>query len=308
MQTIRSCVLAFGVVVAMVSSAGAQQAFKSPEEAGDALIAALRAGDVKAIIRVLGPDAAEITSSGDKVDDENTRKLVLAAYDAKHSITKNSTGQSFLTVGDNEFPLPIPLVEKDGSWRFDTVAGREEILYRRIGRNELATIEAALAYVDAQNDYAEMAPSGAGVYAQRIVSSPGKKDGLYWPTADGEPQSPLGEAVAAATLRGYRVGGPPAPFHGYYFKVLTRQGPTAAGGALNYIVKGKMMGGFALVAYPAQYGNSGVMTFLVNHNGDVFEKDLGARTPQIAGMMSSYNPDRTWRKVAVTEVESQPQK
>ena len=193
--------------VACLDSAGAQQAFKSPEEAGSALIAALRADDAKAFTRVLGPTADAILSSGDKVQDANTRKLVLEEYDAKHGITKDFTGRAFLTVGPEDYPLPMPMVEKDGTWKFDTVAGREEILYRRIGRNELATIQACLAYVDAQDEYAEKAFGGSnGVYAQRIVSSPGKKDGLYWPAAAGEQESPLGEAVAAATRRGYRVG------------------------------------------------------------------------------------------------------
>jgi hypothetical protein len=286
--------------VAVSSSAFAQQAFKSPNEATDALIAALRANDTKAIARILGRGSNEILSSGDSVQDAEMRKDVLAAYDAKHSIAKDKEGRSFLTVGNDEYPIPLPLVEKDGAWRFDTVGGREEILYRRIGRNELAAIQASLAYVDAQNDYADMAAGGPGVYAQRIVSRPGKKDGLYWPSAEGEKQSPLGEGVAAATRQGYRVG-TRAPFHGYYFKVLTRQGPTAPGGALNYIAGGKMIGGFALVAYPAQYGNSGVMTFMVNHQGQVFQKDLGPKTPQIAARMSSFSPDRTWQRVEAIE-------
>jgi hypothetical protein len=301
MRRTRSWTLAIGVIaaVAFVSSAAAQQAFKSPEEAADALIAALRANDTGAMTRVLGRGADEIMSSGDEVQDANTRKLALSAYDAKHSIVKDSRGRAFLTVGADDYPLPIPMVQKDGEWRFDTVAGREEILYRRIGRNELAAIQASLAYVDAQNDYAVMAPTGGtGIYAQRIVSSPGKKDGLYWPSAQGEPESPLGGAVAAATRRGYSVGSR-APYHGYYYKILTRQGTTAPGGAMNYIANGKMIGGFALVAYPAQYGNSGVMTFLVNHDGQVFQKDLGSRTERIASRMSSFNPDRTWAKVSV---------
>jgi hypothetical protein len=294
-----ACVVA-GLAI-LSAGASAQQAFKSPEEATDALIAALRSGDDKAVNRVLGRAGNEIISSGDDVQDANTRQLVLAAYDIKHSITKDAAGRAFLSVGANEYPLPIPVVEKDGAWRFDTVAGREEILYRRIGRNELAAIQASLAYVDAQNEYAEMAPTGGtGVFAQKIVSSPGKKDGLYWPAAAGEKQSPLGELVAAATARGYRTG-TRAPFHGYYYKILTRQGPTAPGGAVNYIAHGKMIGGFALVAYPAQYGNSGVKTFLVNHFGDVFEKDLGPGTAKIASRMTSFNPDRTWTKVTVED-------
>jgi DUF2950 family protein len=301
---LRSLALAIGVVTAaaFVSAAAAQEAFKSANDAANALMAALRSGDEKAMIRILGPGSRDLASSGDKVEDENMRKQVLAAYDAKNALVKDAAGRTFLAVGADGFPLPIPLVEKDGSWRFDIVAGREEILSRRVGRNELATIQAMLAYVDAQNEYAEMAPTGGrGVYAQRIVSSPGKKDGLYWPAAAGEPESPLGEAVASATRQGYRVGGARAPFHGYYYKVLTRQGPTAPGGAINYVAKGKMIGGFALVAYPAQYGNSGVMTFLVNHKGDVFQKDFGPKTAQIAPGMASFNPDHTWSKVVETQ-------
>lgn len=287
--------------VAVSSSiAFAQQAFKSPNEAIDALIAALRAGDNGSINLVLGPNGSQIVTSGDTVQDDNTRKLVLAAYDIKHSTTKDSLGRTFLTVGENEYPVPLPLVEKDGQWRFDAVAGREEILARRIGRNELGAIQASLAYVDAQHEYAEMAPNGGiGNYAQKIISEPGKKDGLYWPSAAGERESPLGPLVASATWQGYKVGGGRAPFHGYYYKILTRQGPTAPGGAFNYIANGKMIGGFALVAYPAIYGNSGVKTFLVNHSGDVYEKDLGPQTSKIVARMNAFNPDRTWQKVTV---------
>jgi hypothetical protein len=280
--------------VAVWSTAHAQQRFKTPQEAADALVAAARAGDASALVTVLGRDGAEIASSGDSVQDEESRKLFVAAYDIKHDI--NTAGdKAILLLGNRDWPFPIPLIKKGDTWEFDTVAGREEVLARRIGRNELATIQACLAYVDAQNEYTER-----GMYAQRIISSPNKKDGLYWPSAAGEPQSPLGEAVAVATLRGYRVGRVPVPFNGYYFKILTRQGATALGGELDYIIRGKMIGDFALVAYPAEYGNSGVMTFVVNHDGDVFEKDLGPRTPVIASRMTAYNPDRTWKKVVDT--------
>jgi hypothetical protein len=288
--------LAIGLTtaIAVCSTAQAQQRFKTPQEAGDALVAAARASDARGLVTVLGPEGAEIASSGDPVQDDETRKLFVAAYDIKHDV--NIAGdKAILILGNGDWPFPIPLIKKNDTWEFDTVAGREEVLARRIGRNELATIQACLAYVDAQNEYAQ-----SGVYAQRIISSPNKKDGLYWPSAAGEPQSPLGEAVATATLRGYRVGRAPIPFNGYYFKILTQQGPTAPGGELDYIIRGKMIGGFALVAYPAEYGNSGVMTFVVNHDGDVFEKDLGARTPVIASRMTEYNPDRTWKKVVDT--------
>lgn len=291
-------VLAIGLItaVAVWSPADAQQRFKTPQEAADALVTAARAGDARGLVTVLGNDGAEIASSGDPVQDEESRKLFVAAYDIKHDV--NIAGdKAILLLGNRDWPFPIPLVKKNDAWEFDTVAGREEVLARRIGRNELATIQACLAYVDAQNEYAKN-----GIYAQRIISSPNKKDGLYWPSAAGEPESPLGEAVATATLRGYRVGRVPIPFNGYYFKILTRQGATAPGGEIDYIIRGKMIGGFALVAYPAEYGNSGVMTFVVNHDGDVFEKDLGPRTPVIASRMTTYNPDRTWKKVVDTEL------
>jgi hypothetical protein len=293
--------LSFAVALglaALTQPAFAQQTYKSPEEAFGALVAAAKSGDASAFRSVLGPAGRELVSSGDPVDDDKIRTEFLAAYDAKNQIVKPSDTTALLVVGSNDFPVPIPLRQHDGGWRFDIVAAREEMLYRRIGRNELAAIQACLAYVDAQNEYAAKDRDQAfASYAQRIVSRPGKKDGLYWAAAEGEEQSPLGELVAQASKEGYRAGSG-APFHGYYYKVLTRQGPTSPGGALNYVVRGNMIGGFALVAWPARYGNSGVMTFLVNHEGTVFEKDLGPRTPAIASAMSAFNPDHTWKKVS----------
>jgi hypothetical protein len=284
----------------------AQQAFKTPDEAASALVGAAKSDDMKALVTVLGPDGEDILSSGDEVADAATRQKFVAAYDAKHQITMEGDNKAILVIGQDDFPLPIPLVRKNGMWRFDSAAGREEIVYRRIGENELDAIQASLAYVDAQNDYAEKDRTGAGVntYAQRIVSQPGKKDGLYWPTSPGEEESPLGDLVAQATTQGYRVGGGGrTPFHGYYFKVLTKQGPAAPGGELDYVVRGKMIGGFGLVAYPAEYRNSGVMTFIVNHAGTVFQKDLGPRTSELAGRMTAFNPDRTWKKVEPSALE-----
>ena len=306
MRTFRLATLAFGVAAflsAAIAVADAQQRFKTPEQAADALVAAARAGDRNTVTKLLGPGSADLISSGDPVQDANTRQEFLAAYDASHRVVTESGKPAILVVGQTDWPFPIPIVEKDGEWQFDTAAGREELLARRIGRNELATIQTALAYFDAQNEYAEVTKdkNGMPVYAQRIFSNPGRKDGLYWPTAAGEPDSPLGEAVAEATRLGYRVGGGQIPYHGYYFKILTRQGPTAPGGALDYVVRGSMIGGFALVAWPAQYGNSGVMTFLINHQGDVYEKDLGPGTTRIAGGMTAFNPDHTWKKTVVTE-------
>jgi hypothetical protein len=281
------------------SVVNAQQAFKSPDEAASALVSAAKTGDRTAIVSVLGPDGNDIVSSGDEVADAATRQKFIAAYDAKHEITMEGDNKAVMVIGPEDFPLPIPLVRKDGMWRFDTTAGREEILFRRIGRNELDVIQTCLAYVDAQNDYADKDHTGAGkgIYAQRIVSSPGKKDGLYWPAVQDNDPSPLGEFIAQATGQGYSVGGGRTPYHGYYYKILTKQGAAAPNGELEYVVRDKMIGGFALVAYPAEYENSGVMTFIVNHNGQVYQKDLGPHTARLAERMTSFNPDSTWKKV-----------
>jgi hypothetical protein len=291
------------LLCASTSVATAQQAFKTPEEAAAALVGAAKSGDMKAITTVLGPDGDDIVSSGDEVADAATRAKFVTAYDAKHTIAMEGDSKAVIVIGPDDFPLPIPIIRKDGQWRFDTAAGREEILFRRIGENELDAIQSALAYVDAQDEYAEKDRTAAGIntYAQRIISQPGKKDGLYWPTSQGEDPSPLGELIAEATKQGYRVGDGRTPFHGYYFKILTRQGPAAPGGEADYVVNGKMIGGFALVAYPAEYRNSGVMTFIVNHAGTVFQKDLGSNTAQLAERMMSFNPDKSWQAVTDTE-------
>jgi len=292
--------LALTISALLCASASAQQAFKTPDEAASALAGAAKSGDPKAIVTVLGPDGTDIVSSGDEVADAATRQKFLAAYDAKHQITMDGDSKAIMVIGTEDFPLPIPIVRKDGMWSFDTAAGRQEILFRRIGKNELDAMQASLAYVDAQNDYAAKdRGAGRGVYAQRIISSAGKKDGLYWPTAQGEEPSPLGELVAQATKQGYRTDAGRTPFHGYYFKILDKQGAAAPGGELEYVVRGKMIGGFGLVAYPAEYRNSGVMTFIINHDGTVYQKDLGPRTAQLAERMTAYNPDKTWQKVDV---------
>ena len=298
LRTVVSFTIATLLCVA-ASVANAQQAFKTPDEAASALVSAARTGDLKAIATVLGPDGDDIVSSGDNVADATTRQKFVAAYDAKHQITMEGENKATIVIGQEDFPLPIPLVRKDGMWRFDTAAGREEILARRIGKNELDAIQACLAYVDAQNEYADKDRTGAGkgVYAQHFVSNPGKKDGLYWPDAKGNDASPLGEFFAEAAKQGYRVGGGRTPYHGYFYKILTKQGAAAPDGELEYVVRGKMIGGFALVAYPAEYENSGVMTFIVNHNGQVYQKDLGPHTARLAERMTSFNPDNTWKKV-----------
>ena len=240
------------------------------------------------------------SSSGDDVADAEARQRFTGAYDAKHSIKLEGDKKGVIILGTDDFPFPIPVMRKKAGWEFDTAAGRLEILYRRIGRNELDAIQTCLAYVDAQNEYAEKdrTGEGAGVYAQRIVSTSGKKDGLYWPSADGE-TSPLGELAAQASAEGYKVGAGRVPYHGYYFRVLTQQGPNALGGTLDYIIRGKMIGGFALVAWPAEYGNSGVMTFLVNHTGTVYQKDLGDYTMKLVQRMNWFDPDQTWKKANI---------
>ena len=298
-----TCWTAATLVLASVSVASAQQSFKSPEDAMTALVSATRDNWPKGVVAVLGSDGADIVSSGDKVADEEMRQKFLAAYDARHEVKKQGDDKAVMIIGAEDFPFPIPLARKGAAWQFDTAAGRLDILYRRIGRNELAAIQTCLAYVDAQNEYADKNRAGAAgaSYAQRIVSRSRKKDGLYWPTAPGEEASPLGELVAQATTEGYAIGGDRIPFHGYYFRILTRQGPMAAGGEVEYVVHGKMIGGFALVAYPAEYGNSGVMTFVVNYAGTVFQKDLGERTAKLAERMTSFNPDQTWKKVDLTK-------
>jgi len=290
-------------IVASASVASAQQPFKSPEDAAAALASAVKDNWPKGVLAVLGAEGADIVSSGDQVADEAMRQKFLAAWDAKHQLTREGDDKAVMVIGNEDFPFPIQLTRKGAAWQFDTAAGRLEILYRRIGRNELNAIQACLAYVDAQNEYADKNRAGAGgaAYAQRIVSRPGKKDGLYWPAAQGEQESPLGELVAKASTEGYAVDGDRVPFHGYYYKILTRQGPMAAGGEVDYVVRGKMIGGFALVAYPAEYGNSGVMTFVVNYAGTIFQKDLGERTAKIAERMTSFNPDQTWKKVEVAK-------
>jgi hypothetical protein len=282
--------------VAIGTSALAQD-YKTPDEAAAALIGAAKAADRPALMRVLGPGSAEIVSSGDEVADVSARKRVIEAYDTKHQVVMEGADKAVLVIGNEEWPFPIPLVRKDGTWRFDTAAGRDEILFRRIGRNELNAIQTSLAYVDAQHEYAEKGIGGNSVYAQRVVSQPGKKDGLYWPAQSGEDESPLGELAAAASAAGYRAGQQRAPYHGYYYKILTRQGPNAPGGEIDYIARGKMIGGFALVAYPAEYRNSGVMTFLVNHQGVIYEKDLGSNTASIASGITAFNPDGSWQRV-----------
>jgi Protein of unknown function (DUF2950) len=277
-----------------------QTSFASPEEALKALIDALKAGNLSAVTKMFGPQIEPILRSGDPVADQNAREKFVAWADEKHHF--DGSGDTLtLVIGKDDWPFPIPLKKADDRWRFDTAAGKEEILDRRIGENELSTIQTMLAYVDAQRDYAERQRQQSGVaeYAQHILSTPGKQDGLYWPTAEGEPPSPFGPLVASAHAAGYRRGAKgagPQPYHGYFFKVLTSQGPNAAGGAADYIVNGRMIGGFALVAWPARWGDSGVMTFIVNHEGVVYQTNLGPQTAELAPAITSFDPDPSWQK------------
>lgn len=290
-----------GFVALLLSgaAAGAQQSFPTPEDAAAALAAAVKADTDTAILKVLGRDALDIVSSGDEVADADTRRRFLSMYDARHAIKTKDNKKATLVLGPDDFPFPIPLVNTKSGWAFATDEGRIEVLYRRIGRNELDAIQTALAFVDAENEYADKdRGQGVGVYAQRIASSPGKKDGLFW--RDDSDPSPLGALAADAASEGYKNAGQGAPYHGYHFRILKGQGANAPGGALDYVVKGKMIGGYGLIAWPAEYGNSGVVTFVVNHGGTVYQKDLGPRTGSIAGRITLFDPDQTWKKVDAT--------
>ena len=284
---------------APASAAAKQHEFGSPHEAVTALMHAIKTDDKKALLDILGPDASTLVSSGDAVADENTRRHFVAEYDRAHRLAGGG-GKVILYVGADDFPFPIPLVPDGAFWRFDTAAGKNEILNRRIGQNELEAIQVCLAYVDAQREYHSAARNSDGVraYARRLASAPGKRDGLFWETKPGEPPSPLGPLLARARAEGYGQAraGKQAPYYGYYYRVLTAQGPAAPGGAYEYLARGRMIGGFALVAFPAQYGVSGVMTFIVNHDGVVYQKDLGPNTAALAEAIKQFNPDAGWTK------------
>ena len=279
----------------------AQKTFSSPEEAVKALITAARNNDDKEVIAIFGPAGKDLISSGDAVADRQRRERFLKAYDEKNSLAPEK-GNMVIVVGKNDWPFPIPLVKKGDTWLFDTKKGKDEILNRRIGQNELSTIQTMLAIVDAQREYAMKDLDGDGIleYAEKFRSDANKKNGLYWETKEGEEPSPLGELVVQARTEGYtKVGlkNNPIPFHGYYFRMVKKQGRHAPGGAFDYVIKGQQIGGFAVVAYPATYGNSGVMTFIVNHEGVVYQKDLGKNTAKTARDMKTFDPDKTWKKV-----------
>jgi hypothetical protein len=279
-----------------------QKTFKSPGEAVKALSDAVKGNDEKGLLAIFGPAGKELISSGDEVADQAGRGRFVKAYEEMNKLVNENDDKIILHVGSEDWPFPIPLVKKGENWFFDTVAGREEILNRRIGRNELNAIQVCLAYVDAQREYVLKDRDGDRLleYAQKFISSKGKKNGLYWEAKEGEKLSPLGPLVAKAAKEGY-IGRKPVgkhtPYHGYYYKILKAQGKNAPGGEYDYIVKDKMIGGFALVAYPAEYGNSGVMTFIVNHDGVVYEKDLGKDIEKIVAATKKFDPDKTWKKV-----------
>jgi hypothetical protein len=284
-----------------VPKAAKQRTFATPEDAVKALVDAVRAKNVNGMLEVIGPKSKSWLFSGDKVSDAADWNKFLAAYDRKNNISMQGDAKAILNAGDDDWPFPAPLVKKAGKWAFDAEAGHEEVINRRIGRNELDTIQTLLAIVDAQREYAASDVNGDGLadYARRFLSSPGKKDGLYWPTKEGETASPLGPLVAKAVNEGYGAktkAGKPEAYHGYYYHMLTAQGKDAPGGAFNYLVKGKLFGGFAAIAYPASYGNSGVKTFIVNHDGIVYEKDLGPATATEAKKMKLFNPGKGWNK------------
>jgi len=287
-----------GIVVLSPAAAAKQASFATPEQAVDALVAATRADSTDQLLNVLGPGSRKLISSGDAVADTQARHKFVSAYETANEITKEGDDRAILEVGKDGWTFPFPIVKHGETWAFDASAGAEEILDRRIGANELSAIQVCRAYVDAQRDYAARDPEHSGllIYAQKFKSSPGHHDGLYWPAAAGEQESPLGPLVASARAAGY--GGKPAkgriPYHGYYYRILTGQGPAAKGGAYSYIVKGHMIAGFAMVAFPAQYGVSGVMTFIVNNDGVVYQQDLGPETPELAEKMKLFNPDSSW--------------
>ena len=305
-QVLYGLVIIFAVTLISFGSyqrADAQQkTFKTPEEAVKILMEAVKANDTKALQAIFGPEGKEIGSSPDKVQDKAEKDRFLKDYEEMNKLVKETDSKMTRVVGEEEWPFPIPIVKVGESWRFDTLAGKEELINRRVGRNELNTIQVCLAYVDAQREYARMDPDNDNLreYAQKFGSTKGKKDGLYWEAKEGEEQSPLGPLAAEAVKEGYtgrKPGEKPKTYHGYYYRILKAQGKNAAGGAYDYVINGNMIGGFALVAYPAEYGASGIMTFIVNHDGVVHQKDLGRETGKIAKAMTKYDPDNTWKKV-----------
>ena len=285
------------------NAAQPQRSFATAEEAASAFVTALRDHNEAELLDILGPDGDRVINSGDRYADSELHQRFLALYDEKHTIDQKEPGRAELDVGPNDWPMPIPLVQNNGRWTFDTKAGVQTIVDRRIGRNELSAIRTLLACADAQHDYFERVKqtTGSGEFAQRMLSTPGRRDGLYWPVPEGEPESPLGPLIDAASDAGYPgelVRG--IPYGGYFFRILKAQGPNGNGGAKSYMQSGRMVGGFALIAWPAVFNSSGIMTFIVGPDGDVYQKDLGPETTDIAAAMTAFDPDLTWSRVALT--------
>jgi hypothetical protein len=275
------------------------ESFATPEAAVEALVAAVEKNDLAAVQRILGPGAEEVLSSGDAVQDKTDRADFVTAYRARHALAEDGADQRTLTVGENDWPMPIPVVRKDGKWYLDGQAGADEIVYRRIGENELGAIAVCRGFVSAQTEYAAEGRDGdpAGIYALKLISDEGLHNGLYWPAIEGEADSPAGPFVASAASEGYRRGASRTPYHGYYYRMLYRQGANAKGGAREYFKDGLLTEGFALVAWPADYETSGVMTFLVNQDGVVYQKDLGEDTDTAVAAIDTFDPDSSWKVV-----------
>jgi hypothetical protein len=295
------------LVVACFSGASAaqqlgQKTFSSAEEASNALVKAAQSNDEKAMLDILGADGKQIVSSGDEAEDAENRTNFVEKYQEMHRLVKEANGTIVLYIGAKNWPTPIPLVNKGGSWYFDTEAGKKEILYRRVGRNEMSTIRVCQELVAAEKEYSAQ----HGEYAQKIFSDEGQRNGLYWKAAAGEPLSPVGPLVAAAVTESYATSrdSAPTPYRGYYYHVLVRQGKNRSGGAKSYSVNGKMTGGFAFVAYPAEYRSSGVMTFVVGEDGVVYQKDFGKKTEGVAKAMKEYNPNSGWEKAEEQQEET----
>ncbi len=272
------------------------KAYDTPQQAAEEMIKAAAAYNVPELMAILGPDGKDLVASADPVRDKNNAVAFAQEAQASHSVQVDPSkpNRATIIVGEEEWPLPIPLVKKNGKWYFDTKAGRQEILFRRIGANELDAIQVCRGFVEAQKEYASEIHDDSGVnqYAQKMISSPGKQDGLYWQNVDGSSGGPIGDAVAKALEEGYSIG--KGGFHGYYFKILKGQGPAAPMGKLDYVIEGIMIGGFALVAVPTEYRVTGVKTFIVNNDGTVYQKDLGPDSLNIVKSMELYNPDKTW--------------
>jgi hypothetical protein len=286
-------------IVTLSAQQPGQKTYDSPNAAVSDLVGAVRTGDIDRVIQIFGPDAKEIVSSGDKVADEQTRKNFLERYDQMNRLVKEPNGTVTLYIGAENWPFPITLINKNNVWFFDTVNGEREVLYRRIGRNEFDTIDTLNALVDAQKEFKSEARDRDQVkqFAQKLISDEGKHNGLYWKTEPGQNASPIGPLLAQAAGEGYRKQSGPTPFHGYIYRLLNSQGANAPGGAKDYMEDGKLTQGFAIVAYPAEYRNSGVMTFIVNQDGRVYQKDLGPSTATIASSMTAFNPDKGWKFV-----------